>query len=132
MNDKAKIYAGVALFLGLILFPVWYRSGQGKSLQPPEIIVKTKDMAGKDRCVMPAAYMRASHMNLLKDWRETVVRTGERNFFSPDGRKFRRSLTDTCMDCHSNKSTFCDSCHTYMAVKPNCWECHVAPHEEAR
>jgi hypothetical protein len=132
MSDKAKIYSGMLIFLGLVTFPVWYRAASGKAGHRPDMVIQTKNVPGKDRCVMPAEYMRASHMNLLKDWRETVVRSGDRNYFSPDGRMFRRSLTRTCLDCHSNKSTFCDSCHHYMAVHPNCWDCHVAPPEESR
>jgi hypothetical protein len=41
-------------------------------------------------------------------------------------------LTHTCLNCHSNKSAFCDACHHYMAVTPNCWDCHVTPPEETR
>jgi cytochrome c oxidase subunit 2 len=37
------------------------------------------------------------------------------------------SLQNTCMHCHSNKQKFCDECHTYVAVKPYCWDCHIAP-----
>jgi hypothetical protein len=132
MNDKARIYAGTAVFLGLVLLPVWYRSVQGGAASRPEIVIKTKTMPGRNQCVMPVEYMRTSHMNLLRDWRETVVRAGDRNYTSPDGRRFQRSLTNTCLDCHSNKSTFCDSCHNYVAAKPNCWDCHVAPQEEGR
>jgi hypothetical protein len=132
MKDKAKIYAGVAIFLGIILFPVWYDSASGRSAYRPEIVIKTKSTPGKDKCVMPVEYMRSSHMKLLGDWREAVVRSADRSYTSPDGRQFRRSLTDTCMDCHSNKSSFCDRCHDYAAMQPNCWNCHVAPNEEAR
>jgi len=39
------------------------------------------------------------------------------------------SLQNTCMECHSNKSKFCDQCHTYAAVNPFCWECHIQPEE---
>jgi nitrate/TMAO reductase-like tetraheme cytochrome c subunit len=39
------------------------------------------------------------------------------------------SLSQTCLGCHSNKEKFCDSCHTYSGVKPNCWNCHVVPQE---
>jgi hypothetical protein len=120
------------VFLGLISFPVWYRSAQGGGVQPPDIVIRTRNVPGKDKCVMPVEYMRASHMQLLKGWRETVVRTGDRNYASPDGRRFRRSLNETCLDCHSNKSEFCDRCHSYVAAQPNCWDCHVAPREEAR
>ncbi len=132
MRNKAGIYAGLIVFLGLVSFPVWYRSAQGTAVRNPEIVVKTRNLHGKDKCVMPVEYMRASHMRLLADWRETVVRTGTRSYVSSDGRTFRRSLTDTCLDCHSNKSEFCDRCHQYVAAQPNCWNCHVAPHEEVR
>jgi len=116
----------------LILFPVWYRSASGQGGGPPDIVVKTKSVPGKERCVMPVEYMRTSHMNLLGNWRETVVRTGARRYTGSDGREFLRSLTATCLDCHSNKSTFCDACHNYLAVTPDCWDCHVAPREEGR
>jgi hypothetical protein len=39
------------------------------------------------------------------------------------------SLTGTCLDCHSDKEKFCDACHTYSAVDPYCWDCHVIPEE---
>jgi len=130
MNDKAKIAAGLAVFLGIVLLPVWYNLASGKAGGAPEIIVKTRNMPGKNQCVMAADYMRASHMTLLNDWRETVVRTGDRRFVSSDGRHFQRSLTNTCLDCHSNKQEFCDRCHDYAASQPDCWNCHVAPREE--
>ena len=94
MNDKVKIYTGVAVFLGIVLFPVWYNLASGKSAHRPEIIVKTRNLPGKDKCVMAAEYMRTSHMTLLKDWRETVVRIGDRSFTTSDGRQFQRSLTE--------------------------------------
>ena len=131
MNDRAKIAAGVAIFLGIVLFPVWYNLASGKAGGAPEIVVTTRNVPGKDKCVMAAEYMRTSHMTLLKDWRETVVRTGDRKFISSDGRQFQRSLTNTCLDCHSNKQKFCDQCHDYAASQPDCWNCHVAPREEA-
>ena len=37
-----------------------------------------------------------------------------------------RGIDDAlCLDCHKNKSNFCDKCHDYMGVKPYCWECHA-------
>ena len=129
MNDKVKIYAGVAVFLGVLLFPVWYRPASGRSGDRPEIVVKTKGVPGKDQCVMPVEWMRTSHMNLLNNWRENVVRAGDRNYTGQNGRRFQASLSGTCLDCHSNKSTFCDRCHNYLSVQPDCWQCHVAPVE---
>jgi len=132
MRDRGKILAGMLLFFGLLLFPLWFNIKSGKLDYHPDIVVKTRNLPGKDRCVMPVAYMRTSHMALLKEWRDAVVRNGERVYTTADGRQFQRSLTGTCLDCHSNKSSFCDRCHDYAGVKPNCWDCHVVPKEEAQ
>ena len=82
---------------------------------------------------MPTDWMRANHMQMLIDWRENVVRTAERKvttsrgreFVAPNGKKYLASLTNTCLECHSNKAQFCDQCHNYAAVAPNCWGCHL-------
>jgi hypothetical protein len=71
--------------------------------------------------------MRANHMTMLDDWRHEVVREGKRDYKNEAGKKFKKSLTLTCLDCHENKKKFCDKCHTYAGVKPYCWECHVDP-----
>jgi hypothetical protein len=34
------------------------------------------------------------------------------------------------MDCHSDKTKFCDQCHNYLSVNPYCWDCHIAPEEK--
>ena len=132
MRDRGRIFAGMLLFFGLLSFPVWFNYASGKLNYRPDIVVKTRNMPGRDRCVMPVEYMRTSHMTLLKEWRDTVVRNGERIYTTADGRQFQRSLTGTCLNCHSNKTSFCDRCHDYAGVKPNCWDCHVAPKEDAQ
>jgi len=58
-----------------------------------------------------------------------VVRKGIRQYESSTGNVYDMSLQNTCMECHSNKSKFCDQCHTYTAVAPFCWECHIQPEE---
>jgi hypothetical protein len=73
--------------------------------------------------------MKANHMDLLNEWRDLVVRDGKRIYDSFDGKEYIMSLSNTCMDCHSNKSEFCDSCHDYSGVIPYCWDCHVEPEE---
>ena len=132
MKDRGKIIAGTLLFLGLLSFPIWHNLASGKTSYRPDLVVKTRNVPGKDKCVMPVEYMRTSHMKLLNEWRTAVVRSGDRIFTAADGRQFQRSLTGTCLDCHSNKSSFCDRCHDYAGVKPSCWDCHVVPHEEAQ
>ena len=73
--------------------------------------------------------MRTSHMKLLDEWRHEVVRDGDRFYKAANGETYYKSLQVTCMECHSNKSKFCDQCHDYMAVSPYCWDCHIAPKE---
>ena len=82
--------------------------------------------AGERQCVAPVAYMRTSHGDLLLEWRDRVVRAGERVFTAPDGRVRELSLVRTCLACHQ-KAEFCDRCHQYVAVAPECWSCHVDP-----
>jgi hypothetical protein len=131
--DRNKVVIGILIFFALVTFPLW--PNLGKTIPAPQPQLDTpaiKKMAEKDRkCVMPTPWMRANHMQMLIDWREGVVRSQERGasngryFTAPDGKKYLASLSNTCMECHSNKAQFCDQCHNYVAVAPNCWGCHV-------
>jgi hypothetical protein len=126
--DKGKIFLGLAIFIGLVASPFWFNPvfGTGQSA-PPEVKLPAKDKL----CVLPKAEMRASHMQVVYDWRETVVRGGGRTVRLPDGREMVMSLSNTCLGCHGAKKEFCDTCHTYLAVKPFCWDCHFDPKERA-
>ena len=121
MYDKIKVSAGLILFLGVATLPFW--AGSGESQPMPKPVVRE----GLEACVEPALYMRANHMLLLDDWRDSVVRDGNRVYVSSSGRRFEKSLTKTCLNCHSNKTEFCDQCHNSIAVKPYCWNCHLVP-----
>ena len=125
MYDTGKILAGLIIFLALLTSPVWYNAASGRASYVPE----PKIVTGEKQCVAPKDYMKANHMDLLNEWRDLVVRGGERIYDSFDGKEYIMSLSNTCMDCHSNKSDFCDSCHEYCGVKPYCWDCHVEPEE---
>lgn len=102
----------------------------GNSSAAPEINLNTPTIneLGATQCIEDTAFMRSNHMELLSDWKESVVRDGNRIYVSNSGKEYNMSLQNTCMDCHSNKEQFCDSCHTYSGIKsPNCWDCHVEP-----
>ena len=163
MYNGGKIIIGLLIFLLAMTFPIWYNVFTGKASFVPELEIPTKNISGKDQCVLPAEEMRAFHMDVLNEWRDTVVRKGERTHVTPDGREFNRSLSyfpgkpmfntspysppaiaggesgvapqepkitrHSCLDCHSDKSSFCDRCHNYVAVDPYCWECHIIPEE---
>ena len=126
MYNGGKIIAGVIAFLCLITFPIWYNVVGGKASYRPELKIVTEEK----NCVEPVQYMRESHMQLLNDWRDTVVREGKRVYAAADGKMHTMSLTNTCLSCHSNKADFCDRCHNYVEVTPTCWNCHVIPEEK--
>jgi hypothetical protein len=46
-------------------------------------------------------------------------------YITVDGRRFRKSLTGTCLQCHTSKKDSCDRCHDHLNVHPVCWDCHV-------
>jgi len=130
MYDIAKIILGIIIFLAIATSPFWFNQATGQAEYMPDPVIYSKNIPGQEACVMPVDFMRSSHMDLLNEWRQTVVREGNRIFISPDGKEYRMSLTNTCMTCHPNKSEFCDKCHNFMAVtEPDCWNCHVQPKE---
>jgi hypothetical protein len=125
MFDSGKVIIGLFVFLAIASFPLWYNRATGEATAVPELVYPV----GYTECVADSAFMRSNHMDLLNQWRDEVVRHGRRIYTSPDGTRYVMSLQNTCMGCHSNKATFCDRCHTYMAVSPYCWQCHVEPKE---
>ncbi|MFP4158942.1 MAG: sulfate reduction electron transfer complex DsrMKJOP subunit DsrJ [Desulfobacterales bacterium] len=130
MNDKNKIITGLIIFFLVVLFPFWFNlifGASGASEAPePELTDKAREA---ENCVAETEYMRTEHMQILDQWRDTVVRDGERIYVAEDGEEYDPSLSNTCMDCHSNKEEFCDSCHDYTSVDPYCWDCHTYPEE---
>jgi hypothetical protein len=122
MKDKKFIISGVIVFLILATFPFWYN--RGKAAPVPELVLTAQAKAAKV-CVRSTEFMKAEHMQLLDVWRDSVVRRGDRIYVSPSGQQYNMSLTNTCLDCHSNKTEFCDRCHNYASVDPYCWDCHI-------
>lgn len=123
------IIIGLVIFIIGITFPFWY--GKGKISAPPALSLDTPAIAAlsEKRCVEDTAYMRANHMKLLQAWRDESVRKGLRHYTAKDGRTFEKSITGTCIQCHSNKEQFCDRCHSYVGAKPTCFNCHIVPGE---
>lgn len=122
MSDKKYIIIGLIIFVVIVTFPLWYN--RGKAAPVPELILTDKAKAAKV-CVRSTDFMKAEHMRLLDVWRDAVVRRGAKIYVSPDGKEYTMSLSNTCLDCHSNKAEFCDRCHNYASVRPYCWDCHI-------
>ena len=123
MRDRPLILVGLLGFVWLFTLPVWQAYAGKYSLTAPDV----KLPVNEKQCVAPTAYMRDSHMQLLIDWREDVVRNNRRQFTAWNGKVYDKSLTKTCLgQCHTNKAEFCDRCHSYAGVSgPYCWDCHV-------
>ena len=124
MYDRGMIIPGLLVFVLLVTFPIWYNRGDAGEVPQLE---KPKDAK---ECVLPAKEMRTSHMQLLNEWRDEVLRTGDRAYFELEGKMYQKSLQNACMKCHTSKKKFCDKCHVYSSVNPYCWDCHLAPVEE--
>ena len=78
-----------------------------------------------EACVDTPEFMRRNHMRLLEHRRDETVHRGVRD---------ARSSLVGCIGCHAGavsgsvaqaKSDFCVACHTYTAVKIDCFECHA-------
>jgi cytochrome c len=125
------IVPGLALFLALAAFPIWH-GAIGKAQPAFESLPNPQG----DRCIESKDYMRTHHMQLLIQWRDEVVRDGERVYTATDGTPWKKSLTQTCMNCHARAdargvsltaATYCTDCHTHAGVSLYCWDCHVDP-----
>lgn len=121
-SDKKKIIIGLSAFILVITLPFW--SNLGKVIEAPKLELTEKAKISKN-CVLPNDSMKLEHMHLLDLWRHSVVRNGKRVFVNYKNLEYEMSISNTCLDCHSNKSSFCDRCHNYASVEPYCWDCHI-------
>lgn len=89
-------------------------------------VAKPVHAEGKgEKCVRDVSYMRRNHMDELKHHRNATMRKGIRT---------TELSLQGCIDCHADKKTnsvlgkegFCQSCHSYAAVKLDCFECHAS------
>lgn len=88
--------------------------------------------AAGTQCVAPPAEMRRNHMEMLKHQRDDTVRGGIRG---------AKASLRGCVDCHASAEThsvvkagtdFCASCHSYAAVKIDCFDCHSGTRSAAK
>ena len=133
--NGGPIFIGIVVFLAVALFPFYSNVGKVNAKPEPKTdtpaILEYEKLNGKKECVESKEWMRGEHMQLLNQWRDSVVRDDNRGYVSTANHKrFNISLQNGCMQCHSNKKKFCDECHNYLSVKPYCWDCHIQPVEK--
>ncbi|QGP90712.1 hypothetical protein MGLY_00210 [Neomoorella glycerini] len=130
MNDSRYIITGLIVFIVLVTFPFWANAGKAAPPAPaPSLDTPAIQQLPEKQCVEATAYMRTDHMKLLDEWRTRVVREGKRIYVASNGKEYEMSLEKTCLQCHSSKAQFCDQCHNYLDVQPDCWTCHIEPKE---
>ena len=78
-------------------------------------------------CVEPTEEMRKNHMEYILHQRDETMRRGVRT---------KQYSLEECINCHvpkpesgkvvrnDSKEHFCSSCHSYAAVKIDCFSCH--------
>jgi hypothetical protein len=108
----------------LLLAALLTFAAAASALAAPPLPAIEKARSG-EQCVEDTATMRRFHMEFLKHQRDETVHGGIR------GAKY--SLKD-CVACHASTKTgsvaaaptdFCQSCHSYAAVKVDCFDCHT-------
>ena len=127
MNDKKKIITGLVVFMALFTLPFWWN--HLKAAPAPELVL-AEEAKKAGECILPRGEMKGKHMEILDGWRNSVVRDGQRLYTAKSGKEYAMSLSNTCLECHTNKAEFCDRCHEYASVTPYCWDCHVNPKEK--
>jgi len=121
MRERLLILLGCCVFIGLFSYPLWRAAGSTRPAMP-----QLQTPRGTE-CVAPAEEMRRSHMKMLIQWREDVVRRGDRKYTAWNGKVYNKSLTGTCLGCH-DRQQFCERCHASVGVSTlRCWNCHNAP-----
>jgi hypothetical protein len=156
--DRGTILPGLIIGLCLFLSPFIYNAGTAGKAPVPELSPKAKEAKQciAPKPYMTAWHMQlldnwrhevvrggTRYFNanedlwwngqfdsqMLEKWRRFVT-SSDVPTPGAAGKTYYKSLQVTCMECHSNKSKFCDECHNYLGVSPYCWDCHVQPKED--
>ena len=112
------------LWLGVMLGTV-LPAVAADSLLPviPEAQARFSETQG---CVEPTDDMRRNHM-------EYILHQRDRTMY--DGIRTKQHSLNECIDCHvsaapdaprhTSKEHFCSSCHSFAAVRIDCFQCHA-------
>ncbi len=88
--------------------------------------VRVEPATKGEQCIADTPTMRRDHMRMLEHQRDETVRGGIRG---------AKASLKGCIDCHASKKTgsvaqaptdFCAACHSYAAVKIDCFERHAS------
>jgi hypothetical protein len=118
---KNKSTVAAAILALVILVPIgYYAIGDAFSRNADPFLEKVDPK--HTECVRDIPYMRFHHMDLLKEVREQVVREGNREQIT-----LEKISLENCMECHTNRSRFCNQCHNEVNLHLDCFGCHNYP-----
>lgn len=115
----------LAIVVGLLLaasLPAAAQTAAGASQGLGPLVTKARG----GQCVDDPVFMRRNHMQLLKHQRDDTLHGGIRT---------GKYSLKACVACHASQTSqsvnagagdFCQSCHTFAAVKIDCFECHAS------
>ena len=116
---------GWAAFLGAVFLCVALHAAADSDAKSSRVPLPHATDAKGDKCVRDVDYMRHNHMKLLLHQRDETVHQGIRTT--------QYSLKN-CIECHASQKNnsvvgsndnFCQTCHNYVGVKLDCFECHA-------
>lgn len=115
--------ASVLVQVALALVFAWTAASAiadpGARTPRPAVVIESED-----GCVAPPAEMRRQHPQMLANQKNRTVREGIRG---------ERVEFKGCIACHASSENgsvvgternFCQSCHSFVAVKLDCFDCH--------
>jgi hypothetical protein len=115
----------IAVLWGLTLVPAsaFMAFAAAHAAEPGRTPLPAIAITKPGQCVEPTDVMRRDHMKFLKHQRDLTVHEGVRS---------KQHSLNEFIACHASPKTgsvlgedgFCQSCHSYAAVKPDCWDCH--------
>ena len=77
-----KYSSGLLVFVAFAAFPFYYNIGKVNAKPEPKVdtpaIQEWEKQNGKKECVESKEFMRTEHMQLLNNWRDSVVRDDNR------------------------------------------------------
>lgn len=119
-----KLSGMAVIFLTVMLVQISAVSA-GENTRSSGPLIELPTVANK--CIRPTEFMRKNHMDLLQHKRDQTTRQGIRT---------KDASLQGCVDCHTKndekgtpipidaQGQFCSTCHEYVAVKLDCFECH--------
>ncbi len=107
----------VVAFVLIILAPFGYSLVRPVFTQGSATDQVFLDIPDEGECVRATEYMRFRHMDLLKQTREDVIRSGIREDVTLSG----------CRECHTYREQFCNKCHDAVTLSVDCFGCHYYP-----